>query len=160
MFSFILPLILCLRISILPIALSPKAFRLYIINNKHQLFFLLDNLKSFVRVNNISLTWNRYINEVQPSLSNFIQSPITNSILHYVTYDALQRCWIEHMVLIFAILNIKIGTGGSSRTLPFCLCPKITHMLEELLLCILVIFKVLCTKPSTHDETNLSPIVL
>ena len=48
------------------------------------------------------------------------------------------------MVLVVADLNIKIGTDGSSPITPLFLCPKITHMVEELLLCLLILVKALC----------------
>ena len=73
-----------------------------------------------------------------------LQSPITNNIFHCVTFDAFQRGWIEPMVFIIAYINVKIGINGSSlvpRLYPF---PKITHTLEELLLCLLILVKALC----------------
>ena len=47
------------------------------------------------------------------------------------------------MVLIIADINIKIGTDGSSTIPPLYLCPKITHMLEEISLCLLILVKAL-----------------
>ena len=73
-----------------------------------------------------------------------LQSPIKNSIIHYVTCDETQKGWIEQTILIFAGLNIRIGTDGSYPILTLRLCPKTTHMVEEILLCLLIIVKSQC----------------
>ena len=73
-----------------------------------------------------------------------LQIPIKNIILHYVTCDSVQRGCIDQTVLIIADLNIKIGTDVCSPIPPLCLCPKITHMVEDLLLCLIIIVTDLC----------------
>ena len=70
-----------------------------------------------------------------------IQIYITNTILHYIIYDAIQRGWIEQMVLIFAGINTKIVTGRSSPVPPIWNFPKVTHILEDLFLWLIIIFK-------------------
>ena len=49
--DFIFPRILCLHSSLLTILIPPKAVRLYITKNIHQIIFLLDNMKPFGVVN-------------------------------------------------------------------------------------------------------------
>ena len=77
-------------------------------------------MKQFGRVNNRAVTLNRVINYVHPSPRQPLKSPIANIILHYATYDAIQRGWIDQTVLIIADLNIKIGTYGYSSIPPLC----------------------------------------
>ena len=62
LFRFILPLILWLHCSFLPIILFLKMVRIYITNNIRQLICLINQIKLFKRDNNISVTLNRYIN--------------------------------------------------------------------------------------------------
>ena len=138
-----LHLIFYLHWSLLPILIFPNVVRLYITYNRRKLVCLLDHMNPFGRVNNIAVTWNRSINYVQPFLRQNIQSPITNSILHYVTWNIVQRGWIDQMVLIITDLNINIGAEGSSIITSLFLCPKITHMLGEVLLCLIIILKAL-----------------
>ena len=81
---------------------------------------------------------------VQHYLRQPLQIPITNSILHYVTCYAVQRYWIDHMILIIADININIVTEKYSPIPPLLLCPKIKHMVEDILLCLLILVKALC----------------
>ena len=144
MFIFLLPIILCLHRSLLNILLCPKKVILYIAYNIIQLVYLLDHMKPFSRVNNWSVTLNIAINYVQPSLKHPLQIPIANSILHYVTCDAVQRGWIDQTVLIIDDLNTKIGTDGFSPIPPICPFTTITHILKEPFLWLLIIVKYLC----------------
>ena len=75
-----------------------------------------------------------------------LQTPITNIILHYLTFNVVQRGWIGQTVLIIADINIRIGTDGYYPIPPLCPCPKITHMLEEIFLCLIIIVKYLCER--------------
>ena len=59
---------------------------------------------------------------------------ITKGTLHYVTCDTFQRGCIEQKVLIFYGINIKIGNDGSSTSTPLLPCPKVKHMLEDIIL--------------------------
>ena len=70
-----------------------------------------------------------------------IQSLIIYSILHYITYDAVQRHRVEETALIFDGINIKIITDNSYLLPPLCPCPKITHVFEEILLCCPIVLK-------------------
>ena len=47
------------------------------------------------------------------------------------------------MLFIFSGLNIKIGNDASSPAPPIYPCPKGTNVLEDLLLCLLLLFKCL-----------------
>ena len=47
------------------------------------------------------------------------------------------------MLFIFSGPNIKIGTDVYSSAPPIFPCPKGTHVLEELLLCLIVLLKYL-----------------
>ena len=60
--------ILCLHHSLLTILLRPKSIRLNTTKKIYQLFLLLDHIKLFWRVKNISVTLNIVINKVQNSL--------------------------------------------------------------------------------------------
>ena len=73
-----------------------------------------------------------------------LKIPIANIIVHYLTCNAFQRYWIDQMVFIIADINIRIEADNSSHIPKFCPCPKITHMVEEILMCLLVIVKTLC----------------
>ena len=73
-----------------------------------------------------------------------LQSPITNSILNYLNCDVVQRGRIEQKVLIFSGLNIKVETGRSSPITLHWSWTKITHMIEDIILCLIVFFKALC----------------
>ena len=72
-----------------------------------------------------------------------LQSPFTNNILHYITYDKFQRLTIEDTALIFGGLNIKIITDNSSTLPPLFPCPKITLFLE-ILMCRPILLKAMC----------------
>ena len=135
------PLIICIHCYLLPILFSPKEVRLYITKNIHQLVFLLDHMKPFSIVKNRAVTLNRAIHSVQSSLRQPLQINTTNSILHYVTCNKVQSDWIEQTVLIFSSLNIKIRNNVSYPIPPLCKCPKIIHMLGDLFLCLLILFK-------------------
>ena len=54
-------------------------------------------------------------------MSQPIKSPLTNRIIHYITWDAVQGRRIEETALVFGRLNINIRTDKSSP-LP-TLCP-------------------------------------
>ena len=144
LFIFLLPLILYLRRYLLRVLLFPKAVRLYITNNRCQIVCLIYQIKPFGRVKNRSVTQNIAINQFHPYFRNPLQIPITNSILYYVTCDEFQGGWIEQRILIFSGINIKIVTDGSYPIPPHYPCPKITHILEELLMCLLILFKYMC----------------
>ena len=130
LFSFIIPLILFLYWYLITILVFSKGVRLYITKNRRQIVCLLDQINLSRRVNNISVTWNRAISQVQHSLRQSLQIPITDTILHYLTCDVVQRGWIKQKILIFASINIKIVTEISSPIPPICPCPKIAHILE------------------------------
>ena len=63
-----------------------------------------------------------------------LQTPIINSILYCVTYDVVQRCWIEKTVLIFSVLDIKIVTDGSYPILLSVCAPKLHKIFAGALL--------------------------
>ena len=87
-------------------------------------------------------------------MRQIIQIPITDSILnYYFTYDTVQRVWINQAVLVFFGLNIKIETDGSSITPPLCPCPKVTHILKEFLMGLIIIFKELNDKGRWFKHT-------
>ena len=77
-------------------------------------------------------------------MSKPIKIPITDSIFHYITCDAVQRRRIEETELLFGGLNIKIRTGKYSPLPTLCLCPKITHAFEAMTLCRPIVPKYLC----------------
>ena len=144
MLIFLLRMILFLHRSIILILLCLKTVRLYITHNRRQLVFLIDRLKPFRRVNNRAVTWNRTANNVQRFLGKSLQRTTTNSILHYVNRDAFQRGCIDQMVFIIADINTRIGIGGSYPNPTLWTCLKITHIIEEIFLCLIILFKSLC----------------
>ena len=75
-------------------------------------------MKPFVRFKNTAVTLNIAISYVQPLLSQPLQSPINNSILHYVTCNAVRSGYIYQRELIIDYLNIKIVTDGYSTITP------------------------------------------
>ena len=146
MFIFYLFMILCLCNSIFTLLICPKKIILIITNNILQLFYLLGNINPFGRVNNKAITWNWYINLSHYLPRNIFQILSKNIILRYVTFDFVQRVWIDHRVLIFFGFNMNMVTDRSSSTTPIFLWPKVTHMIKDLLLHLIKIFKSLCDK--------------
>ena len=49
--------------------------------------------------------------------------------------------WIEKTVLIFSSINIKIGNEIYSPATILRLCPKVTYMIEDILMCLISLFK-------------------
>ena len=76
-------------------------------------------------------------------LRQTLQIPITNSILHYITCNAVQRRRIEETALIFGGINIKITYYNSFTLPPLFLCPKIIRLFEDVHLCQIIILKAL-----------------
>ena len=94
-----------------------------------------------------SSIWNRvYYLEVQPPTRHIIQILNTNSILRYVTYDVVQRGWVVQMTLILIDLDIKIGTDRSSTDTPLRPQFKVAHIIEEIILCLLIIIEPMSDK--------------
>ena len=58
----------------------------------------------------------------------------------------LKKLWIKQIVLILSGININIETEIYFPSPPLCLCLKITHRIEELLLNLLIIFEYLREK--------------
>ena len=77
---------------------------------------------------------------------NLLQRPITNKILHYITCNLVQNCWIEQVFMIFPGINMNIENEIYSPTPPLFSFPKVTHMIEQHLLCMIIIFKSLFGK--------------
>ena len=55
----------------------------------------------------------------------------------------IERVCIDQTVFISPGLNIRIGTDGYSPINPNFQCPKITHIIKEILLYLIIIFKFL-----------------
>ena len=79
-------------------------------------------------------------------MRHLIQIPITNTTLHYLNGYEVKSRWIDQTLFIFYGINIKIGTVGSSLAPPLFLCLKVTHMIQEVLLCLVILFKDTCDK--------------
>ena len=79
-------------------------------------------------------------------MRHLIKITITNSILRCLTCDAYQSGCIKHTVLIFDGLNIKLGTDGYSPAPPLWTWPKVTYILEDILLWLIILFEVLYEK--------------
>ena len=95
-----------------------------------QLVCLIGNIKTFVRVNNRSVTWNISMNWVHNFLKRLLQILINNRILHDATWDASQRVWIKQMLLILSYIDTEIVTYRSSPFSPLLLFPNVIHMIK------------------------------